>query len=82
LFDDQGPWAIVDVLGARRRISMELLVDDFPDVGDWVLIHVGFALSKISGQEAKEQLELLSQLGQADEAHEELGGDVLSRSTS
>ena len=40
--------ALVDVAGVRRRVDLGLLQDDAPKAGDWVLIHVGFALSKIS----------------------------------
>lgn len=47
--------AMVDVVGVRRRIDLGLLHDDKPVVGDWVLIHVGFAMSKISEQDAADQ---------------------------
>ncbi len=40
--------AMVEVTGVRRRVDLGLLEDDMPAVGDWVLIHVGFAMSKIS----------------------------------
>ena len=40
--------AMVEVTGVRRRVDLGLLDDDKPVVGDWVLIHVGFAMSKIS----------------------------------
>ena len=42
--------ALVDVVGVRRKIDLGLLQDDKPAPGDWVLIHVGFAMSKISEQ--------------------------------
>ena len=74
LHDDDGPWADVDVLGVHRRVSLELLVADPPAVGDWVLIHVGFALSKVSEDDARSQLELLEQLGEASTARRELQG--------
>lgn len=44
---------------------MSLLVDDPPRPGDWVLIHVGFALSKVDEAEAHAVLEFLEQFGQA-----------------
>ena len=44
--------AKVDVSGVRRVINIGLLTDDPPKVGEWVLIHVGFALSKIDEDEA------------------------------
>ena len=40
--------ALVDVVGVRRKVDLGLLEDDTADAGDWVLIHVGFAMSKIS----------------------------------
>jgi len=58
-------FATVDILGACRRVSIELLVEDPPQVGDWVLVHVGFAMSKISQEYAAEQLKLLAELGEA-----------------
>ena len=47
---DNAESALVDVVGVRRRIDLGLLQDDRPVPGDWVLIHVGFAMSKISEQ--------------------------------
>ena len=40
--------ALVDVVTVRRRVDLGLLQDERPQPGDWVLIHVGFAMSKIS----------------------------------
>lgn len=71
--DDSGT-ATVDILGVRRKVSMQLLEDDPPSVGDWVLIHVGFAMSKISEEQAADQLEILRQLGEAGAAQEEASG--------
>ena len=50
---DQPDLAKVDVSGVRRVINVGLLADDTPEPGDWVLIHVGFALSKIDEDEAR-----------------------------
>jgi hydrogenase expression/formation protein HypC len=72
LSDDEGREAVVDILGVRRRISIELLVDDPPRPGDWVLVHVGFALSKIGAAQAEEQLRVLAMLGESETAKEEL----------
>jgi len=74
LLDDHLQLAVVDILGVRRKVSVQLLQADPPRPGDWVLIHVGFAMSKISGERAAEQLELLRQLGEAGAAQEEAGG--------
>jgi hydrogenase expression/formation protein HypC len=57
--------ALVDVLGVRRRINIGLLENEELAVGDWVLIHVGFAISKIDEQEAAEALAMLELMGQA-----------------
>ncbi|CAA9521101.1 MAG: [NiFe] hydrogenase metallocenter assembly protein HypC [uncultured Solirubrobacteraceae bacterium] len=64
--------AKAEVSGVRRAVNVGLLADgpDAVDVGDWVLIHVGFAMSKIDEEEAKSTLEFLIQLG--DPWHEEL----------
>ncbi len=49
---DQPDLARVNVSGVRRVINIGLLSDEPPVPGDWVLIHVGFALSKIDEDEA------------------------------
>jgi hydrogenase expression/formation protein HypC len=66
--------AVIDVLGVRRRIDLGLLADDPPVTGDWVLIHVGFAMSKISEVDALEQLRMLTELGEQESAVEEVTG--------
>jgi len=66
--------ATVEVMGARRQISLELILDEQPAVGDWVLIHVGFAMSMISTEQAEEQLRVLAMLGEEAEATEEVHG--------
>ena len=62
---DQPDLAKVDVSGVRRLINIGLLVDDLPKPGEWVLIHVGFALSKIDEAEAAAALAFLEGIGQA-----------------
>ncbi len=66
--------AVVDVLGVRRKVDVGLLEDDRPITGDWVLIHVGFAMSKISEVDALDQLRILTELGEQDAAVEEVRG--------
>jgi len=61
--DDQ--LALVDVVGAKRRINVGLLDRESLAPGDWVLIHVGFAMSKVDEQEAAEALRMLELMGQA-----------------
>lgn len=57
--------ARVDVSGVKRAINIGLLTDDPPVPGDWILIHVGFALSKIDEKEAKAAMDFLIGIGQA-----------------
>ena len=60
---------MVDVGGVRRAINLACIVDaDHPAaacVGDWVLVHVGFAMSRIDEDEAMRTLALLTELGEA-----------------
>jgi hydrogenase expression/formation protein HypC len=57
--------ALVDVVGVKRRINIGLMEDDPVVPGDWVLIHVGFAMSKVDQHEAAEALRMLELMGQA-----------------
>ncbi|HWF39878.1 MAG TPA: HypC/HybG/HupF family hydrogenase formation chaperone [Candidatus Acidoferrales bacterium] len=66
--------AVVDVAGVRRRVDLGLLENDPPVVGDWVLIHVGFAMSKISERDAIDQMNTLAILGEAEAAMQEVRG--------
>jgi len=66
--------ALVEVIGVRRKIDLGLLADDMPVPGDWVLIHVGFAMSKISDADARDQLEMLRLLGESEAATAEVTG--------
>ncbi len=63
LMDSHEHLARVDVSGVGRIINIGLLEDDRPSTGDWVLIHVGFAMSKIDEEEARRALEGLQLLG-------------------
>ena len=63
--DEQNRLARVDVAGVQRNVNIGLLDDgDGVSAGDWVLIHVGFALSKIDEEEARATREFLEQLGE------------------
>ncbi len=68
-----GHLATVEVSKVRRMVNVELL-DPPPLPGEWVLIHVGFAMSRISSEDAAEQLRLLASLGEEQDALAELGG--------
>lgn len=63
----------VDVGGVRRNVNIGLL-DDGVELGDWILIHVGFALSKIGEAEARDQLRMLKAMGEDELALEEVRG--------
>ena len=54
--------AKAEVSGVRRNINVGLVLPDGLDIGDWVLIHVGFALSKIDEDEARRTIAYLTQL--------------------
>lgn len=72
--------AKVDVGGVRRNVNVGLLAssDEGINLGDWVLIHVGFALSKVDEQEAAATLSLLRGLGEAfeDEIEQLKGSNI------
>jgi hydrogenase expression/formation protein HypC len=74
LLNEERDIAVIDVLGVRRRIDLGLLSDNPPVMGDWVLIHVGFAMSKISEVDALDQLRMLTELGEQQSALEEVQG--------
>jgi hydrogenase expression/formation protein HypC len=57
--------AKVEVSGVRRNVSVALVRPDGIALGDWVLVHVGFAMSKIDELEAQETLRMLRELGEA-----------------
>jgi hydrogenase expression/formation protein HypC len=61
--------ATVEVGGVRRQVNIICIVDaDHPPascVGDWVLLHVGFAMSRIDEAQAAETLRILVELGEA-----------------
>jgi hydrogenase expression/formation protein HypC len=57
--------AMVSVEGVKRAVNIGLLRDEDLEPGDWILIHVGFALSKIDEAEAKASLDFLTGLGDA-----------------
>ena len=66
--------AKVDVAGVRRNVNVGLLEDGELVPGDWILIHVGFALSKIGEAEARDQLQMLRAMGEDELAVEEVRG--------
>jgi len=66
MVDEPNRLARVDVAGVQRNVNVGLLDSDGVGVGagDWVLIHVGFAMSKVDEEEAKATREFLVSLGE------------------
>jgi hydrogenase expression/formation protein HypC len=80
MVDAANQLASVDVVGVRRKVNVSLLADEDGGVrpGDWVLIHVGFALSKVDEEEAHATVRLLEQMGaQYEQELEELKASVI-----
>ena len=63
IVDEENQIAKVEVGGVRRNINIGMLDKEDARVGDYVLIHVGFAMSKIDEKEAEDTLRLLEELG-------------------
>lgn len=68
LDDKEAMLATVDVCGVRRQINLACVIDEEHPfeacLGDWVLVHVGFAMSRIDEEEARKTLEILAELGE------------------
>jgi hydrogenase expression/formation protein HypC len=79
LDSENGMLALVEVVGVRRKVDLGLLQDEPPVPGDWVLIHVGFAMSKISAADAEDQLRTLTMLGEVEAAMQEVRGYGLEK---
>jgi hydrogenase expression/formation protein HypC len=80
IVDEPNRLAQVEVAGVRRTVNVGLLDahDGGAAPGDWVLIHVGFAISRVDEQEARATRALLERMGAAYEQElEELKGSVI-----
>ena len=64
MVDMENRIAKVDVGGVRRNVNVGMLEENEVAIGDYVLIHVGFAMTKIDEIEAKETLRVLNEIGQ------------------
>jgi hydrogenase expression/formation protein HypC len=66
IVDEENHIAKAEVSGVRRNVNIGLLTEgeDAVGVGDWVLIHVGFGMSKIDEEEARQTREFLEMLGE------------------
>lgn len=67
--DAENKLALVDVAGIKRQVNVTCIVDEEHPldscIGEWVLLHVGFAMSRIDAEEAAKTLALLTELGEA-----------------
>lgn len=81
---DENNFAIVETLGVKRGVSLDLIGEPVK-VGEYVLIHVGFAMQKIDTQIAKESLEIYKQIaeemqsGAIDESEGDLGLGAMNK---
>ncbi|HUE84100.1 MAG TPA: HypC/HybG/HupF family hydrogenase formation chaperone [Pyrinomonadaceae bacterium] len=64
IVDEENQIAKVEVGGVRRNINIGMLGKEETSIGDYVLIHVGFAMSKIDEQQAQETLRVLEEIGE------------------
>lgn len=67
IIDEESTLAKAEVSGVRRNINIGLVhnEEEQVEIGDWVLIHVGFAMSKLNETEAQSQLQALEDIGEA-----------------
>ena len=80
IIDPDNHIATIEVVGVRRKINIGLLVDEDGGIepGDWVLVHVGFAISRIDEEEARATRELLEGMGlEYEQELEELKASVI-----
>jgi len=67
VMERNGDAAVVELGGVRREISL-MLLDDI-SVGEWVIVHAGFAIERLSEEEAEQTLSLLREIADASEIH-------------
>jgi hydrogenase expression/formation protein HypC len=66
IVDEENSIAKVEVGGVKRNINIGMLGKEEAQVGDYVLIHVGFAMSKVDEKEAEDTLRILKEIGEFD----------------
>jgi len=66
---DENNMATVDTMGIKRQVSLDLMGDEI-NIGDYILIHVGFAMNKIDEAEALQSLEIYREMLEAMEEEE------------
>jgi hydrogenase expression/formation protein HypC len=69
---DQPNTALVEVVGVRRKVDLGFLQHNPPVAGDWVLIHVGFAITKIREDDALDLIRTLRMWGEPEAAMQEV----------
>ena len=79
IVDTQTDTAIVEIAGVRRAVNISCVLGDGRShadcVGEWVLVHVGFAMSRLDEDEAMKTLELLRELGEMAEEMAAMQGE-------
>lgn len=73
--DEENSIAKVEVGGVRRNVNIGMLERNDIQLGDYVLIHVGFAMSKVDEEEAESTLRLLKELGEYEAEFDQFRGD-------
>ena len=63
ILEINGEKGVVDFDGIKKKIFFSLIPDAVP--GDWVLVHAGFAIERLSGEEAEETLQLFNEMEKA-----------------
>ncbi len=76
IVDDENQIAKVEVGGVRRNVNIGMLSSDETKIGDYVLIHVGFAMTKIDEQQAEETLRILQEIGEFETEFEQFKTSV------
>ncbi|HEY9230804.1 MAG TPA: HypC/HybG/HupF family hydrogenase formation chaperone [Blastocatellia bacterium] len=76
IVDAENDIAKVEVGGVRRNINIGMLDKGDARIGDYVLIHVGFAMSKIDEKEAEDTLRLLEELGSYETEMDQFKGSI------
>jgi len=71
IVDEENSIAKVEVGGVRRNVNVGMLDKADASIGNYVLVHVGFAMTKIDEEEAKETLRILEEIGQYQDEFEQ-----------
>jgi len=69
IIEINGHTARCDRMGLQREVDIYLLSEQQINIGDYVLVHVGYAIQKLALDDAKQRLELFSQLNEMDQSY-------------